>query len=346
MFEIVRTLCDMPGPGGYEEHVQRFVAGALQDAGCEVDTTPVGNVLAKVGGHGKRAVLVAHADEIAVIVRSITDAGFLRLMTGGGVLASRFPPSPSLVSQHCLVMTADGTVPGVIGARTGHLRSAARREGEALGWDEVFVDLGAQSRAEVEGWGVHPGASVIWNPPETRRLGANIVGKAMDDRAALAIAIEVARRAEPARLGYELWIASTIQEEGGLIGADGLGRDYGLGIALDVGLVGDVPGVSAEEVPCALGRGPVLVHKDSSARYHKGLTQALLRVAEQADIAVQHVAFQSYGSDAGALLKNGIPAALVCYPTRYTHSPVETVRERDLEDTVRLLRAFFERAPF
>jgi len=347
VFELVKELCDLPGPGGYEDQVQAFVARSLRDAGCrEVAATPFGNVLAKVGGRGKRAVLVAHADEIAVTVRSVTEDGFLLLMAGGGPVASRMPPSPVLAGQHCLVMTPRGTVPGVIGGRTGHLRSAAHREGEALGWDEVFVDLGFRSRAEAEEHGVHPGAAVIWNPPPTRRLGANIVGKAMDDRAALAIAIEVARRAASAELGYEVWIASTIQEEGGLIGAGGLGRDYDLAIAIDVGLVGDVPGISSEEMPCALGKGPAIVHKDASVRYHRHLTQALVGVAREARVAVQHVAFLNYSSDAAALLKNGIPAALVCYPTRYTHSPIETVREQDLEDTVRLLCAFCERAPF
>jgi tetrahedral aminopeptidase len=346
VFELVKALCDLAGPGGYEKAVQEFVAEALREAGCEVAVTPVGNMLAKVGGRGKRVVLLAHADEIAVIVRSITADGFLRLMAGGGPISSRMPPASTLAGQHCLVMTAGGSVPGVIGARTGHLRSAAKREAEALGWDDLFVDLGLRSRGEVEKLGIHSGVSVIWNPPSTRRLGGNIVGKAMDDRAALAIAIEVARRAVRPRLGYEVWVASTIQEEGGLIGADGLGRDYDLAIAIDIGLVGDVPTVSADEVPCALGRGPVLVHKDSAVRYHRGLTEALARAAEAADIPVQHVAFQSYASDAAALLRKGIPSALVCYPTRYSHSPIETVREEDLEATVRLLGEFCERALF
>jgi len=345
VFDLVKTLCDMPGPGGYEDQVQTFVTDTLRAAGCDVSATPVGNILGHVGGRGKKAVLVAHADEIAVIVRSITDDGFLRLMTGGGLISSQAPPSPLLAGEHCLVMTEHGSVPGVVGARTGHLRAAGQREG-ALGWPDVFVDLGLRSRAEVEHVGVHPGAAVIWNPPPTSRLGANIVGKAMDDRAALAIALEVARRADRTRLTYDLWIASTIQEEGGLIGADALGRDYDLGISLDVGPAGDVPGISPDEVPCRLGAGPVLVHKDSGIRYHKDLTYALAHAAEAEHIPIQHVSFQSFASDSAALLKNGIPAALICYPTRYTHSPIETVREEDLEAIVHLLGAFFERGTF
>ena len=168
----------------------------------------------------------------------------------------------------------------------------------------------------------------------------------MDDRAALAIALEVARRVDRPRLAYDLWIASTIQEEGALAGADALGRDYDLAISLDVGPAGDVPGITPDEVPCVLGGGPALVHKDSGVRYHKGLTYAIARAAEAEEIPIQHVTFQSYASDSAALLKNGIPAALVCYPTRYTHSPIETVREEDLDAAVRLLVAFFQRGGF
>jgi endoglucanase len=141
-----------------------------------------------------------------------------------------------------------------------------------------------------------------------------------------------------------VWIASTVQEEIRMLGAGSL-RDFDLGIAVDVGLVGDIPGVSRLEMPAALGGGPILVHKDSGVRYDKDLTFALARVAADEGIAVQHAAFQSYFSDGSAMINNGIPTALVCFPARYTHSPVETVREQDLEDTVRLLVAFLSRAP-
>jgi putative aminopeptidase FrvX len=39
-------------------------------------------------------------------------------------------------------------------------------------------------------------------------------------------------------------------------------------------------------------------------------------------------------------LRRGVETALLTYPTRYTHSPIETVDEADLIHTVALLVAF------
>jgi endoglucanase len=344
MFDLVKALCDLPGPSGYEHAVQVAVSDWLRAAGAEVTRTPVGNLLARLGGRGKRLVVAVHADEIGAIVQSITDDGFVLVMAGGGPISSTFPPYHTLPGQHCLVMTSRDPVRGVFGARTGHLRVGSKSPREALEWDEVFVDIGARSRAEAEASGIHPGAGVIWNPPPVSRIGANIVGKAMDDRAAMAIVVETARRLDRNRLGYEVWIASTVQEEIRMVGAASL-RDYDLGIAVDVGLVGDVPGVSRLEMPAALGAGPMLVHKDSGVRYDREITLALARVAEEEGIPVQHAAFKSYFSDGSSMIQNGIPTALVCFPARYTHSPVETVREEDLENCVRLLVSFLQRSP-
>ena len=41
-----------------------------------------------------------------------------------------------------------------------------------------------------------------------------------------------------------------------------------------------------------------------------------------------------------ALIRRGVESALVTYPTRYTHSPIETVDEGDLRACVDLLVAF------
>ena len=57
-------------------------------------------------------------------------------------------------------------------------------------------------------------------------------------------------------------------------------------------------------------------------------------------IPVQRAVFQNYGSDGAELLRRGVETALLTYPTRYTHSPIETVDEADLIHTADLLIAF------
>lgn len=349
LFDLLKALCDLPGPSGAEERVQAFVAAAWREAGHTVTEAPVGNLLGRVGGKGKRLVVVAHADEISVVVKSVTTDGHCLLMSATGMSAAvNRPPNPMILGQPMTVMGRHGPVPAVLAARTGHLRSTLPDSGAGVVWNDLFLELGVGSAAAVAELGVHPGCPACFDVA-TRRLGGRIVGKAMDDRAALAIATELGRRAAGANLGYELWLASTVQEENGLIGATALGASdapFDLAIALDVGLCGDVPGVGVQEMPVRLGGGPVVVHRDSSARYHRGLTYAICAAGAKRGITVQDAAFQAYGSDSSAMFKADVPAALVAYPTRYTHTAIETVDESDLEACVALLLAFCEEAPF
>ena len=209
-------------------------------------------------------------------------------------------------------------------------------------WNDWFIDIGVGSRAEAEALGIGAGSRAIWNPP-TRRIGNNITGKAMDDRAALAIATEAGRRlAGRNDLAYEVWLASTIQEENGLIGAASLQDEekFDLGIALDVGLTGDIPGVDERDFPCKLGEGPIVVYQDVTGQYSRKFSDRLIATARRHDIPVQRAVFQNYGSDGASLIRRGVECALLTYPTRYTHSPIETVNEADLEAAVSILVAF------
>ncbi|MDF3040123.1 MAG: putative aminopeptidase from family [Thermomicrobiales bacterium] len=165
----------------------------------------------------------------------------------------------------------------------------------------------------------------------------------MDDRAALAIATAVGDRlAGRDDLGYEVWLASTVQEENGLLGAASLADEqtFDRAITLDVGLTGDIPGPDERDFPAKLGCGPIVVYQDASAHYSRRLSDALVTSAKTANIPVQTGIFQNYGSDGAALIRRGVDTALLTYPTRYTHSPIETVDEGDLEHTVDLLVAF------
>ena len=138
-----------------------------------------------------------------------------------------------------------------------------------------------------------------------------------------------------------------MQEENGLIGAASVvdTLEFDLCINLDVGLTGDIPGPNAVDFPCKLGAGPILVYQDSSCHYSRTMIAELVGIAAANEIPVQQAVFQNYGSDGAALIRRGVETALLTYPTRYTHSPIETVDERDLEHCVDLIVAFATTAP-
>ena len=246
------------------------------------------------------------------------------------------------LNQPALVISSSGNVPGVFATASGHVVGGQNSQKDQFEWNDWFVDIGVRSRDDVESLGIGPGARVIWNP-ETRRIGRNITGKAMDDRAALAIATAVGELlAGRDDLGYDVWLASTVQEENGLLGAASLADElsFDCAIALDVGLTGDIPGPDKRDFPSRLGAGPIVVYQDASCHYSRRMTDRFLRLARAEQIPVQRAVFQNYGSDGAALIRRGVETALLTYPTRYTHSPIETVDEADLQYTVNLIVGF------
>jgi endoglucanase len=219
----------------------------------------------------------------------------------------------------------------VIATTTGHLATLALPEPREMTWDDFWVDTGL-SREELLARGVTPGTRVIWQA-STEQFGRHVVGKALDDRVPLAVITEVLRRVPAAEMRCNLTLACTVQEEVGLIGAFALGMAEGFeaAIAVEIGLASDIPGISERMMPLSLGAGPVLVHKDSLVHYDHTLTMALERAAQAANIPIQHAVFGSFGSDGAAFMKADIPAALVAFPTRYTHSTFEMGHLDDIE---------------
>jgi len=67
--------------------------------------------------------------------------------------------------------------------------------------------------------------------------------------------------------------------------------------------------------------------------------------AEAESIPYQFKKIPSGGTDAGAihLTKAGVPSGTVATPCRYIHGPAAVTHVGDLENTVRLVKAFVER---
>lgn len=348
MYEILKTLCELPGPVGREQAVHNYLLERWSSAAERAYLTPVGNLIAHVGGNGPRFLLVGHGDEIGFTIKHISEDGYLFINSGQrlGMDRPEMRGSYTLpIGQPALVVTRRGTVEGVFATLTGHILSQRQRETPQLEWNDLWVDVCASSREEVTDLGISVGDRVIWNPP-TRRRGKYFYGKAMDNRAGLAVLDALLERLDRGKLAYDLYLASSVQEEIGLIGAHSINREIGAdyAISIDIGLSGDVPGVDQRDVAVRLGAGPTLIHKDLYA-YSAPLNDAITDTAADAGLPLQHAVFGIFGSDSGALMREGVAASMLGVPTRYTHSPFEMLHEDDLENTVRLLQAFLERRP-
>jgi len=341
MTELVKLLTEIPGPTNYEEPVQDVLERLWYESAQELWRDPLGNLFARWGGRGERVLIGAHADEISLLVKSITADGFIWPTSGTGGSELKYP-NFALLGQPVLVL-GDEYVPGTLLTVTGHIQTAEQRENIKFKWEEVFVDIGARSREEVLEMGIHPGKPIVLDVP-TRVVGSNLVGKAMDDRAALAVMTMLLEEVPRDELSYDVTLVSTVQEEVGLVGAvTAMAADYDIGLALDVGLAGDIPLVGEHHFPARLGGGPLLGYKDAGVHYDKRILNDMKDLAADMDMPVQPVVFLQYSSDGVAWIKNGLPSVLLSWPTRYTHSPHETVSVADLCDLRDLIGAWLTR---
>lgn len=340
MFNLIKTLTELSGPVGEEGLVLDYIENLWREAGATVSRTRIGNVIAHAGGNGSRLLLIAHADELCYLVRSIDHDGFLWLANGQGWERRTSIRNWFYVGQRVRVMARSGIIPGVIASATGHAATLALPEPIEMSWNDFWVDTGLSRRQLLEA-GVTAGTRVIWDA-ETVQHGQHIVGKALDDRVPLAIISEVMRRVPAEERRFDLTLACSVQEEIGLIGASALTAQHSFdaAIVVEIGLAGDIPTIGYYSLPIRLGDGPILVHKDAMVHYDHALTAQLEQAASAAHIPIQHAIFGSFGSDGTALMKADIPSAMVAFPARYTHTPFETAHRKDIDDMVDWLSAF------
>src|SRR4051794_20877251 len=336
---VLTEFCAVPAPSGAEAELATLLERRWAPRCAEVRRDPVGNVVARVGGAGPRLLVQAHMDQVGYVVRYVTDSGFLLLDPSQGDRRTG-PERRHPIGQPVKVLKRDGTwLEGLLAAASGHVLTPAQRE-QDLGYDDFWVELGLGDREAVREAGVHLGSPVVFSAP-VRAMGDLLVGPSMDNRVGLAVMDALIDAVAGAQLACELWLGATVQEENGLHGARALAlaERFDAAIAVDVGLVGDIPAVDEKEYGTRLGKGPIVVHRDTGIVYDRLLSQHLMALAGERGIAAQDGVFASYGSDGLAIAETGSPTALLTVGTRYTHTAFETIHVGDLDGSVELLRA-------
>lgn len=340
--DLYRELTEAPGAPGREEAVRDILRRRLAPLG-EVMTDNLGSIVAKARGRADRprVLVVGHMDEVAFIVHHVTDDGYLRFHTMGGWWEH------VMLAQRVRVCTATGELPGVVGSKPPHVLSPEERK-KLVERKAMFIDIGAGSREEAERMGVRPGDFAVPYCPYTPLANPDLVmAKAWDNRAGCAVAVRVLEGLKGGQHPNTVFAGATVQEEIGLRGAQTLAQavEPDVGIALDVAIAGDTPGIDPDESQARLGRGPVLLLYDRSLVPHRGLRDLVIDTARKAGIDLQFQLLPGGGTDAGRihLVGPGVPSVALGVATRYIHSAASVVHRGDLDQMVRLVLALIER---
>src|SRR5690606_23869172 len=157
-------------------------------------------------------VLVAgHMDEVGLMVRQIMPNGGIKLLPIGGLSGDVF------ISQLMHLYTKDGKkIPGIIGSVPPHLKQANQ-----VSTEDLVLDCGAPSKAEINSRGIQVGDMVIFDTPfEESFDGKRFMAKSIDNRYGCGLAMEVIDAFHTIDLPFNLVVGATVQEEVGLRGAE------------------------------------------------------------------------------------------------------------------------------
>jgi putative aminopeptidase FrvX len=335
--ELLKRLSEAAGIPGYEAPVRALVAEALTGHVDTMEVDVLGNLIAHKKGDGPVVVIAGHMDEIGFLVKHIDEkTGFLRMEPLGG-----FDPV-TLVAQRVIVHTDQGDFIGCIGRKATHILSPEERK-KPLEIKDLAIDLGLPAETVKESVAI---GDTVTLRQDYIEYGDVISGKALDDRLGIYIGIEAMKRA--VNPTCDIYMVATTQEEVGVRGARVAGQALNpdIGIALDVTVAADTPGVPPQSQVTQLGKGVAIKIKDSASISHPGMVKAMKKLAQERDIPYQMEILPRGGTDAGALqmAHDGSAVITLSIPTRYVHSVIETAHKDDIEATINLLSAFLEKA--
>ena len=322
-------------PTGYELEGQRIWMDYLKPYVDTFITDTYGTAVGVINPEAKfKVVIEGHSDEISWYVNYITDKGLIYVIRNGG---SDHQIAPS---KWVNIHTKKGIVKGIFGWPAIHTRKATKEETPKL--DNIFIDIGAESKKEVEKMGVHVGC-VITYPDTFQVINKNkFVCRAIDNRAGGFMIAEVGRllHENKIKLPFGLYITNAVQEEVGLRGAEMIANT----LKPDVAIVTDVchdtttPMINQKEQGfIEMGKGPVVSYAPA---VQNKLREKILNTAAAKEIPFQRLASSRYtgtDTDAFAYSNGGVASALISLPLRYMHTTVEMVHKDDVENVIRMI---------
>ena len=338
--DLLAELSNAHGPSGFEGPVREIMQREMKPLADRIEVDGLGSVIGiiEVSKDAPNIMIAAHMDEVGMMIKRITDDGYLKYQVLGGMLPE------ALINQRFRVLTRKGYVIAVSGLKSIHAIPRGMRDLK-LDHNEIFLDVGASSREDAEQrLGIRAGDPIAPDTEFEVLNGSSLyLGKAWDDRLGLAVMIEVMKRLQNNRPKSNVYFAATTQEEIGLRGARTSSYliEPDIGISLEAGVASDYPGISKDEAQEVLGKGPGLFLFDASMIPNDNLKQSVIQLAAKNKIPLQFNVQPGYGEDGAEMQKafSGTPSVNMTVPIRYLHTHYGVMDRRDFDRLVDLLTA-------
>ena len=333
---FLKSLVSVSGLSGFETPAARIIEEKWRLLVDEVSISRVGSLhgLKKGSGTTPRpsVMIAAHMDAIGMSVSKITD-GFLHITNIGGIDVRVLPGAA--VNVH-----ASGSgeeLPAVIAMPPANLLPESVGDG-VVGINYLLVDMGLTPR-EVEKK-VRVGDQISFANEPMVLAGDVISGHSLDNRASIAALTVCLQELQTKAHLWDVWATATVQEEITYLGAYSSAFELRPQIAVAVdGTFAKGPGANGWQT-FQMGKGVGLCFGPNMHPFlHKKLKELAekLEIAWFLDVTPAHSSTDAFPMQTTA---EGIPTALVEFPFRYMHTPVEMVSVKDVYRAGRLLAEF------
>lgn len=347
--ELVQQLSAVAAPTGNEDRLTAAVQQYAQRRGWRHHVDRLGQVAVHFGpeDQGTRLMLVAHLDELGLVVRDIEQDGWIRVHRLGGM------PERILPGLRMVVHTKTGDLPLIVGTKAHHLTQPEEKY-VALPATSLYLDGGFRSAAEAERAGVRIGDPITYAPTWNDFPGGRISGKSLDNRVGVAAMLGVAENLAAQQPSAGVSVVFSCLEEFNLKGPLTMAERLQPDIALVVDIVpsADTPDLQGQGTS-VLGGGPSLSRMNFHGRGtlgglipHPALVRAVEDSAQRTEIDLQHDAVIGCLNDSAYLpmsTADGVATVSIGIPCRYTHSPVETAQMSDVLGTTGLVTDLAQR---
>jgi putative aminopeptidase FrvX len=336
----VSRLEQIPAVSGYEQPLIEEIRSQLKSFSPKTDN--LSNLWVSFGNGSPHRLLVTSVDEPGYVVSDITPDGFLRVQ--------RLPqaaPNPVFDTLHFAqpvwVMTRSGKkVSGVFAGLSVHLQPARVNAPKMNHPDEMYVDIGATSSADVAAAGVDLLDPVALNrsrfhlPRNAMFEPFVLSGPAMGDRFGAALLVSLANRFRNSKAQGTTTIAFATQQWTGGRGFERLLNEVHPD---EVILIGRLRAATAGRLGIFLGVS------DANAPLPE-LPAQLKSLAETAQLPLTVVAANPPRM-AGYTTPTPLPprVAQLSVETRWPVTPAETISLRDLDNLQALLGSYLQMPP-
>jgi endoglucanase len=333
---FLKSLLSVSGLSGHETPVAKLIAEKWHPLVDETRTSRIGSLYGLKRGTGKAPrpalMIAAHMDAIGMCVSKVVDS-FLHITNVGGVDVRVLPGAA--VTVHA--SGSNEELPGVV------VLPPARFMPDSVGdgfpnISYLLVDTGLLPREVQRKARVGDLVSFANEPFE---LAGDIVsGHTVDNRGSVAALTVCLEELQNRPHLWDVWAVATVQEETSFLGAFSSAFEIRPQIAIAVdGAFAKGPGSNGWQT-FPMGKG---VGLGIGANMHPFLLAKLKDLADRLEIPwFLDVMPAHSGTDAFAIqtTAEGIPTALVEFPIRYMHTPVESAAIKDIQRAGRLLAEF------